>query len=293
MKSVLLTGIVIDEKSRSVFNYFDSRYIMYDVMRFTGLDLLTLESVEVSISSLGDTVINPPLYCSDSYRVSVTDYFTPIDLFFRGMQSCNKLSTCYCRLLNSEGKELSNLYDWLTLCLCGEVFIEISPVAKSVKISTSNKYIFVHPMFAFGGNQSLASVFKSAFLTELSSGLYEHGDTAIVTLENKNKDIILPESTKKLVIEASNNISSIVFNKNIDDIDSIGRAKIKRIGISKEASHKQLSIITKFIMDSKNITDAEFDDNFKWEMCLKCCDILRENKSLANEIYNDIEVVVY
>lgn len=66
MKSVLLTGIVIDEKSRNVFNYFDIRYIMYDVMRFTGLDLLTLESVEVSISSLGDTVINPPLYCSDS-----------------------------------------------------------------------------------------------------------------------------------------------------------------------------------------------------------------------------------
>ena len=32
MKSVLLTGIVIDEKSRNVFNYFDSRYIMYDVM---------------------------------------------------------------------------------------------------------------------------------------------------------------------------------------------------------------------------------------------------------------------
>lgn len=293
MKSVLLTGIVIDEKSRNVFNYFDSRYIMYDVMRFTGLDLLTLESVEVSISSLGDTVINPPLYCSDSYRVSVTDYFTPIDLFFRGMQSCNKLSTCYCRLLNSEGKELSSLYDWLTLCLCGEVFIEISLVAKSVKISTSNKYIFVHPMFAFGGNQYLASAFKSAFLTELSSGMYEHGDTAIVTLENKNKDIILPESTKKLVIEVSNNISSIVFNKNIDDIDSIGRAKIKRIGISKEASHKQLSIITKFIMDSKNITDAEFDDNFKRELYLKCCDILRENKSLANEIYNDIEVVVY
>ena len=266
---------------------------MYDVMRFTGLDLLTLESVEVSISYLGDTVINPTLYCSDSYRVSVTDYFTPIDLFFRGMQSCNKLSTCYCRLLNSEGKELSNLYDWLTLCLCGEVFIEISPVAKSVKISTSNKYIFVHPMFAFGGNQSLASVFKSAFLTELSSGLYEHGDTAIVTLENKNKDIILPESTKKLVIEASNNISSIVFNKNIDDIDSIGRAKIKRIGISKEASHKQLAIITKFIMNCKKINDKEFDRYFKYEMYSTCYNILKDSKGLSDYIYDCIEVIVY
>ena len=123
------------------------------------------------------------------------------------------------------------------------------------------------------------------FLTELSFGLYEYGGTTIVTTENKNSDIILSESTKKLVIEVSNNISSIVFNKNIDDIDSIGRAKIKRIGISKEASHKQLAIITKFIMDCKNIDDAEFDDNFKWKLYSKCYDILRENKSLADEIY--------
>lgn len=293
MKSVLLTGIVIDEKTRDVLNYFDSRYIMYDVICFTGLDLLTLESVEVSIDSLVDTVINPPLYCSDSYRVSVTDYFTPIDLFFRGMQSCNKLSTCYCQILDSKRNVIYSEYDYTTVNLHGDVYAKIYPETKSMSIITSKEYMLSPIMLTFSGSKHFISVFKSAFLTEISSGLYEHGDTAIVTLESKNKDIILPESTKKLVIEVSNNISSIVFNKNIDGIDSIGRAKIKRIGISKEASHKQLAIITKFVMDSKNITDAEFDDNFKWELYLKCCDILRENKTLANEIYNDVEVIVY
>ena len=84
-----------------------------------------------------------------------------------------------------------------------------------------------------------------------------------------------------------------MFNKNIDDIDSIGRAKIKRIGISKEASHKQLAIITKFIMDCKNIADAEFDNYFEWKMYSNCYDILQKNKSLADEIYNDVEVIVY
>ena len=136
------------------------------------------------------------------------------------------------------------------------MFAKLDTVTKSIDIHTK-KCSFIKPMLIDSNNQCLVSAFKSAFLTEISTGLYEYGDTTVVTTEYQNSDIILQDSTKKLVIEVDSSISSIVFNKNIYSIDSIGRASLKRIGISKEASHKQLAIITKFIMTCKNIDDAE------------------------------------
>lgn len=292
MKSILITGIVIDEKTRDVFNYYNNTYIMYDVLCFTGIELLTLESVDVSIDSLSNIAINPPSYYSDSYRLSVTEYYTPIELVFKNMRSCSKLYSVNCQVLNTRRVVLHELEDYPTINIYGDVFAKLDTVTKSIDIHTK-KCSFIKPMLIDSTNQCLVSAFKSAFLTEISTGLYEYGDTTVVTTEYQNSDIILQDSTKKLVIEVSYNISSIVFNKNIDSIDSIGRASIKRIGISKEASHKQLSLITKFIMDCKNIDDVEFDDNFKWELYSRCYDTLRENKKLANEIYNDVEVIVY
>lgn len=253
-----------------------------------------MADVKVSPDSVHATAINPPFYQADSYSVAIRDNCIPVEIHCGSTRQSDRIYARYCRVFNTNGKELCRPEEYITVRLHREVLIRVFPIARSVDICTTNGTRgFISPMSMVMHNKFLVTACKSAFLTEISSGLYGHGDTTIVTLENKNKDIILPENTKKLVLEVDSSLSSIVFNKNIDAIDSIGRAKIKRIGISKEASHKQLAIITKFIMDCKNIDDAEFDDNFKWKLYSKCYDILRENKSLADEIYNDVEVIVY
>jgi hypothetical protein len=293
MKSVLLTGVVIDEKTRYAKYYADKNHNIYNVVCFTGIDFKTLEPVDVSIDLVHDIVINPPTRTDTNYYVDLNDGNRPMDLLCTDMTSSDRVYARYCNIFNNRGEKLCESPKCINVELCENIFAYLEPDTKVIDFDTGESKRFIRPMFIDTWHKTLVSLVKSAFLTEVSNGLYEYMDTFIVMNNNAGNDIIIPKNAKNIVIDVSNSMHSIVFNKAIDKIDSIGRASITKIAISKETTHKQLAIITKFVMDCKGIKDSDFDVYLKYENYATCCKLLREDTTLSNEIYGDIEVVVY
>ena len=293
MKSVLITGVVIDVKSKTVRYHEDNYRNIYAVKWFTGIDFKTLEPVDVSIDLVRDIAINPPTRTDTNYYVVLNDRNIPMDLLCTDMTSSDRVYARYCNAFNDRGEKLCKSPECISITLGKDVFAYLEPDTKVLDFDTGESKRFIRPMFIDTWHKTLVNLVKSTFLTEVSKGLYEYADTFIVTSNNTASDVILPKNAKNLVIEVSNAINSIVFNKVIDKIDSIGRASIKKIAISKETTHKQLAIITKFVADCKGIKDSDFDVYLKYENYATCCKLLREDTTLSNEIYGDIEVVVY
>lgn len=293
MKSVLITGVAIDVKSKTVRYYEDNYHNIYAVKRFTGIDFKTLEPVDVSIDLVRDIAINPPTRTDTNYYVDLNDGNRPMDLLCTDMTSSDRVYARYCNIFNNRGEKLCESPKCVYVALGENIFAYLEPDTKVLDFDTGWSKRFISPMFIVSYNKTLVSLVKSAFLTEVSNGLYEYADTFIVTNDNIASDIFLPKNAKNLVIDVSNSMHSIVFNKAIDKIDSIGRTSITKIAISKETTHKQLAIITKFVMGCKGIKDSDFDVYLKYENYATCCKLLREDTTLSNEIYGDIEVVVY
>lgn len=293
MKSVLITGVAIDVKSKTVRYYEDNYHNIYAVKWFTGIDFKTLEPVDVSIDLVRDIAINPPTRTDTNYYVDLNDGNRPMDLLCTDMTSSDRVYARYCNIFNNRGEKLCKSPKCVYVALGENIFAYLDTYTKVLDFDTGWSKRFISPMFIASYNKTLVSLVKSAFLTEVSNGLYEYADTFIVTNDNIASDIILPKNAKNIVIDVSNSIHSIVFNKAIDKIDSIGRASLNKIAISKETTHKQLAIITKFVMDCKGIKDSDFDVYLKYEDYATCCKLLREDTTLSNEIYGDIEVVVY
>jgi hypothetical protein len=293
MKSILITGVIVDVKSKIVYKYEGNYHNIYVVKSFTGIDFKTLEHVDVSIDSVRDIAINPPTRQDTNYYVELNDGNIPMDLLCTDMTSSDRVYARYCDAFNDRGEKLCKSPECIAMTLGKDVFAYLEPDTKVIDFDTGESKRFIRPMFIDTWHKTFVSLVKSAFLTEVSNGLYEYADTFIVTNDNIASDIILPKNAKNLVIDVSNSMHSIVFNKAIDKIDSIGRESITKIAISKETTHKQLAIITKFVMGCKGIKDSDFDVYLKYENYATCCKLLREDTTLSNEIYGDIEVVVY
>ena len=293
MRSILITGIIVDVKSKIVHKYYNNFHNIYVVKSFTGIDFKTLESVNVSIDSVRDVAINPPIRQDTNYYVELNDANIPMDLLCADMTSSDRVYARYCNAFNDRGEKLCKSPECIAITLGNNIFAYFEPDTKVIDFDTGESKRFIRPMFINTWHKTLVSLVKSAFLTEVSNGIYEYADTFIVTNDNIASDIILPKNAKNLVIDVSNTMLCIVFNKAIDKIDSIGRSSITKIAISKETTHKQLAIITKFVMDCKGIKDSDFDVYLKYEDYATCCGLLRADKVLSDEIYGEMEVVVY
>lgn len=293
-KSILITGIVIDEKSKSASRYKDTVCHVYDVVCFTGLDFKTLEDVDISIDSVYDIVINPPTLGSTSYKIAINNMNIPYELLCSNMAFSDTLNVKLCHLFGTNRNKIYKSSNRITIPISLGISAYFYLDTKSIEIATGCYY--PEPMFVNISYKPLTTLVKSIFLSNISNGMYEYGDTCAITDTCVSTNIVIPKSTKKLVIDKFNDrITSVVFNKVFDKINSDWDSKIKlrRIAISKETSHKQLAMITKFIMNCKKINDKEFDRYFKYEMYSTCYNILKDSKGLSDYIYDGIEIIVY
>lgn len=132
---------------------------------------------------------------------------------------------------------------------------------------------------------------------ELSDGLYYENGICLVTQRFKDKSLIIPESTKYIVINTEFiGFEEIVFNKSFEQIwgQSIYDGKVvKKVYISKETSIEQLVQIIEIIRKLNGVVhhgleyaymEKDYDRYYTW---------LKSHEDVANSILGSVDIIIY
>ena len=316
MKSVFLIGIVVNEKTRKR----EDGYNCFEIKNFIGVDILKLKIINVSVDKVNDVAINA--FPVKESPVSYVAYLNEDDCSAEKIQCWNSERTRlygeyetngYCQVYNSKGEEWFRTKgegwfraecrgeEWVHFGAKGigvDIFYPVKFIINLNPISVDivpNDYGYANAMLSSYIDTSFFDFVKSKYLKVLDDGMYEYrGDTIIVTEEYVSKSVVLPKHTKTFIFVSDGcSIIDIVFNKKIDRVIATHRRKIRRVAMSKEISYKQFAEITKFVADCNNKDYEFFNIPYRDKDYKKCFEVVMERRTLAVDIYECVEVVVY
>ena len=194
--------------------------------------------------------------------------------------------------------------DFNLITVCGSQYGNLLVTAQlaikfSFKPSFSYKLVIgteIARLFAILGMHSHYYASLCLF-DELSNGLYEENGTCLVTQRFKDKSLIIPESTKYIVINTEYiGFEEVVFNKSFSQIygqSSYDGKTVKRVYISREISIDQLVQLIEFIRIVNGVvhhglshvySEKDYDRYYTW---------LKSHEDVANAILGSVDIIIY
>ena len=132
---------------------------------------------------------------------------------------------------------------------------------------------------------------------EVSDGLYAENGICLVTQRFKDKSLIIPESTKYIVINTEFiGFEEVVFNKSFSQIygqHSYDGKVVKRVYISRETNIDQLVQIIELIRKLNGVVhhgldyaymEKDYDMYYTW---------LKSHEDVANAILGSVDIIIY
>ena len=132
---------------------------------------------------------------------------------------------------------------------------------------------------------------------EVADGLYNENGICLVTQRFKDKSLIIPESTKYIVINTEFiGFEEVVFNKSFEQIygQSIYDGKVvKKVYISRETNIDQLVQIIEFIRIVNGVvhhglshvySEKDYDKYYTW---------LKSHEDVANAILGSVDIIIF
>ena len=132
---------------------------------------------------------------------------------------------------------------------------------------------------------------------ELSDGLYNENEICLITTKFKDKSLIIPESTKYIVINTEFiGFEEVVFNKSFSQIygqHSYDGKTVKRVYISREISIDQLVQLIEFIRIVNGVvhhglshvySEKDYDRYYTW---------LKSHEDVANAILGQVDIIIF
>ena len=308
MIAVLYTGVVLEEAIHGSL----SSGVTYMIKSLKGLDLSTLSMVDVKLSQIKSNEIMNPLKILKSknpcvmlmpdmrdansenkvYRAMLGDCYAIMpepDGVFCAFQNPH---SSYCQIFDSTGRLINPSTD------------------NSFKIEVNNGVYAIFTLnpisvkFTAHDNRnikslSLADNFQTNWYMEnwfqhIDSGIYAYSDTVLVDMGIDSNVFTIPKEAKRLhILHSVSDVDTIIFNQDIEFIESLSKLDIKSIAVSSSATLKQQAVIANFLMQNREISDERFIQHFNYGRYEECCKLLNNGKELYNRTYNGIEVVRY
>lgn len=132
---------------------------------------------------------------------------------------------------------------------------------------------------------------------ELSDGLYYENEICLVTQKFKDKSLIIPESSKYIVINTEYiGFEEVVFNKSFSQIygqHSYDGKVVKRVYISRETNIDQLVQIIELIRKLNSVVHHGLDHVYMEKDYDKYYTWLKSNEDIASDILGSVDIVIY
>lgn len=132
---------------------------------------------------------------------------------------------------------------------------------------------------------------------EVSDGLYNENGICLVAQRFKDKSLIIPESTKYIVINTEFiGFEEVVFNKSFEQIygQSIYDGKVvKRFYISKETSIDQLVQIIEIIRKLNGVVHHGLEYAYMEKDYDRYYTLLKSHEDVANAILGSVDIIIY
>jgi hypothetical protein len=202
--------------------------------------------------------------------------------------SCLPLYDTSMNIVKVYGGNLAHVFIWRN------TFLEFT--FKPFNYELYNQNIIYNNLFAYRKEYREIDCFLPIF-NKISDGIYENNGFVVVTGEVEGKSIILPSNSKHIRISVNSlTVEEIVFNREFISIcskDSPLFKSIRKVYIGKDSSKSQVSQVIDAIRVSRLILSEELVELFSVEKFDEYYDYLLGNDTLAKEILDGIEVVVY
>ena len=308
MSAVLYTGVVLEEEIHGSLAMGTN----YMIKSLKGLDLSTLSMVDVKLSQIKSNELMNPLKILKSkkpcvmlmpamrdansedkvYRAMLGDGYAimpePGGVFCGFINPYNS----YCQIFDSTGRLINPSTDnSFKIEIENGVYAIFTLNPISVKF-TAHDNMNIKRL-------SLADNFKTNWYMEnwfqhIYSGIYAYSDTVLVDMGIDNTVFTVPKESKRLhILHSVSDVDTIVFNQDIEFIESLSKLNIKSIAVSSSATLKQQAVIANLLMQNREISDERFIQYFNYSRYEECCTLLNNDKELYNRTYNGIEVVMY
>ena len=308
MSAVLYTGVVLEEEIHGSLVSGTN----YMIKSLKGLDLSTLSMVDVKLSQIKSNEIMSQLKILKSkkpcvmlmpamrdassenkvYRAMLGDWYAimpePDGVFCAFKNPHNS----YCQIFDSTGRLLNPSTDnSFKIEIKNGVYAIFTLNPISVKFTAHDNRNIKRLSLAddFQTNWYMENWFK-----RIDSGIYAYSDTVLVTSGIDNTVFTVPKESKCLhILHSVSDVDTIVFNRDIEFIESLSKLNIKSIAVSSSSTLKQQAVIANFLMQNREISDVRFIQYFNYDRYEECCTLLNNDKELYNRTYNGIEVVRY
>lgn len=308
MSAVLYTGVVLEEEIHGSLVSGTN----YMIKSLKGLDLSTLSMVDVELSQIKSNEIMNPLKILKSKK--------PCVMLMPAMRDANSedkvyrdmLGDCYAIMPEPDGVFCGFITPYNSYCQIFDSTGRLLNPSKdnSFKIEIKNGVYAIFTLnpisvkFTAHDNRnikrlSLADEFQTNWYMEnwfkrIDSGIYAYSDTVLVTSGIDNTVFTIPKESKRLhILHSVSDVDTIVFNQDIEFIESLSKLNIKSIAVSSSATLKQQAVIANFLMQNREISDERFIQYFNYGRYEECCNLLNNDRELYNRTYNGIEVVRY
>ena len=303
MKSVLLTGIIVNHESpiRSSDNEVE-----YKIIGLKGIDLYTLSETELSLQETATRVISCEYkFETGEYSIVVSYLRGTRDIFsiYIKSESEGLLQDIYYTRTVVYTANLDVMFNWhnepIRASLSSSSFFEfcLNRNKVSLELRTIDTYKWKDIDFFFvRPTDTVIDTIKNFLLTKIGRGLYKYDDKLIVFEEFDGESLIIPEDTSEIILDGCTTVKNIVFNRDFKSIYSTSleaTLSITSIAISRSLSYKQFTEIVILAMSIKRVSDTEFAryyDVGNYEACFK---LFRTDKKLSEEVFGNIEIIVY
>ena len=300
MKSVLLTGIIVNHESpiRSSDNEVE-----YKIIGLKGIDLYTLSETELSIQETTTRVI------SCKYNFECGEY----SIVVRYVTGTRNIFSVYIKSVSDE--LLQDIYNTRTVVYNANLDVMFNGNSEPIRFSL---FEFVHIDFRMQLNKvalelqilpdyawystdfsfvrptdGLISIVRDYILTKVSVGLYRYGDTIIAFKDYDDETLIIPDDISKIVIDGCKSLKNLVLNKCFKSIECNYLAKLSRLAVSRSLSYKQFSDIALEIMFDRVISSNSIAEYYEKSNYKACFDLFQSDKELAESVFGDIDIIVY
>lgn len=300
MKSVLLTGIIVNHESPLSSSDIE---VEYKIIGLRGIDLYTLTETELSIQENATRVI------SCEYKFETGEYSLVVR-YFSGTKNID--SIC---IKSLSGGILQDIYSTSTAVYNANLDVIFNGNSEqlrfsfanaisfyfhtnlnkiSLKLSTVYKYVCRYTNFSFVNvTCELTDTVKNYLLTKISSGLYRFEDKFIVFKEFNEESLIVPEDIRDIVIDDCKKVKNLVLNREFKTINYSKEVNLSNIAISRSLSYEQFAEIALCVMHNKRVSDSGVDIYYDVGNYKACFDLFQSDRELAESVFGDIDIVVY
>ena len=308
MSAVLYTGVVLEEEMHGSLVSGTN----YMIKSLKGLDLSTLSMVDVELSQIKSNEIMNPLKILKSkkpcvmlmpamrdansedkvYRAMLGDWYAIMPEPGGVFCAFPNPHSSYCQIFDSTGRLLNPSKDnSFKIEIKNGVYAIFTLNPISVKFTAHDNRNIKRLSLA---DEFQTNWYMENWLKRIDSGIYAYSDTVIVTSGIDNTVFTVPKESKHLhILHSVSDVDTIVFNQDIESIESLSKLDIKSIAVSSSSTLKQQAVIANFLMQNREISDERFIQNFNYDRYEECCNLLSNYKELYNRTYNGIEVVRY